>query len=104
MSCYRLSRQADADLDEIAEHIAADNADAADRVLNALSETFVALARSPGIGQRREDLRPGLRVFPATRPAHNYVVFYYPIPDGIEVATVLHGHRDWIGLFEQGER
>lgn len=52
----------------------------------------------------REDLRHGLRVFPAKRPAHHYVIFYYAIPQGIEVVTVLHGHRDWIGLFEQGER
>jgi toxin ParE1/3/4 len=104
MSSYRLSLQAESDLDEIAEHIAANNPDAAERVLDALCETLITLARSPGIGQLREDLRPGLRVFPAMRPAHNYVIFYYVVAEGIEVATVLHGHRDWLGLFERGER
>lgn len=30
--------------------------------------------------------------------------FFYPIPDGIEVSAVIHGSRDWIGVFTRDER
>jgi len=33
-----------------------------------------------------------------------FVVFYYVIPDGIEVAGVVHGSRDIEGLFRRGEK
>lgn len=104
MSRYRLARQAEADLDEIVDYISVDNPDAALRVLDALQATFRSLASHPGIGQKRDDLRPGLRVFPGGSPAHRYVVCYYSINDGIEIATVIHGSRDWRGLFLRGER
>jgi len=104
MSRYRLSRQADEDLDEIATFISNESPQAAEDVLNAMYDTLVSLANHPDIGLSRDDLRPGLNVFPARRPANNYVICYYLIPEGIEVATILHGRRDWAGLFERGER
>ncbi|MEZ6059361.1 MAG: type II toxin-antitoxin system RelE/ParE family toxin [Planctomycetaceae bacterium] len=104
MSRYRLSRQADDDLEAIADWIARQNPAAADKVLDALLGSIRNLARNHGSGSLRDDLRPGLRIFPAKRPAQNYVICYYEIPDGIEVSTVLHSRRDWIGLFERGNR
>ena len=104
MSCYRLSRLANADLEEIVDFIAAENPEAAVHVLEKLHETFALLAREPGVGLLRDDLHRNLRIFTPSRPAHNYVVFYYPIPDGIEVADVIHARRDWIGMFTRGER
>ena len=104
MSTYRLSKQAEEDLEKITDDIAADNPAAAEEVIEAILRSLQTLARSPGIGQCRDDLRPGLHVFPAKRPAQNYVICYTPIDDGIEVTTVLHGRRDWFGLFERGER
>jgi toxin ParE1/3/4 len=56
------------------------------------------------MGSLREDLYPNLRMFVAKKPAQNYVVFFYPIPDGIEVSDVIHGARDWVGMFARGER
>ena len=42
------------------------------------------------MGQQRDDLRPNLRSF-----THgNYVAFFYPMAEGIEVAAVVHGARD----------
>jgi len=101
MSHYRLSRQADQDLDEIAEYIARESPDAAWRVLEGLHDTLVLLSKNPDLGRLRDDLRPNLRLFPA---AQNYVICYYPLRDGIEVATIIHGRRDWAGLFERKER
>lgn len=104
MNVVRLSHQAEEDLNEIADYIANSNPHAADDVIEALFRTLQTLAANSGIGQSRDDLRPGLHVFPARHPAHNYVVCYFLIEGGIEVATVLHGRRDWLGLFERGER
>jgi toxin ParE1/3/4 len=104
MSHYRLSRQADRDLDAIADYIADFNPAAAYDVLDKLHDTFAFLASNPEVGTLREDLRPSLRVFTPERPAHNYVVFFQPRADGMEVITVIHGARDWESMFDRGER
>jgi len=52
-------------------------------------------ARNPSMGQSRDDILPGLRLF-VVRP---YVVFYYPVDDGIRVLRVIHGARDYPALF-----
>lgn len=100
MNGYRLSANADQDIEEIWEYIALHNPSAADRQLDLFHEHFARLSANPGLGQRCEDLRPGLRLF----PVGNYVVFYYPQDNGIEVAAVIHGARDIDSLFRRGER
>ena len=52
-------------------------------------------ARNPLMGERRDDLISGIRIF-AVRP---YVVFYHVLDDGIRVARVIHGARDYPALF-----
>ena len=98
MSRYRLSKNAEANLEEIA--IGPGNAVA---ILEVLHDTFRVLADHPNVGTLREDLLPGIRVFSPPKPANDYVVFFYPVPDGIEVANVIHGSRDWIAMFARGE-
>ena len=56
MSAYVLGSDADLDLNDIWEYIAADSVDAADRWVGKLFEAFEALARTPGMGPTREDL------------------------------------------------
>jgi toxin ParE1/3/4 len=90
--------QAHLDLVEIGVYIAEDNLEAALRLLDAMQAKFQLLARSPELGRKREELAPGLRSFPA---AHNYLVFYKPIDNGIEIIRVLHGSRDIEPLFGQ---
>ena len=104
MTAYRLSRQADRDLDEIEEYISADNPQAAERVIAALYESFAFLARHPRSGRKRDDLIPGICVFPARKPADKYVIFYYDQENGIEISDVIHGARDWQGMFSRGDR
>lgn len=48
------------------------------------------LAATPKAGRSRPELEPSMRSF----VVGNYLVFYRVCPDGIEVARVLHGHRD----------
>jgi len=96
MRQIRLSPQSQRDLEEIEEYISRDNPDAADRVVLHIGEEFEVLCRQPGIGRERSDLVPNLRGF----PVGNYVIFYYPAKDGIEVVRILHGARDIGELFE----
>jgi toxin ParE1/3/4 len=42
------------------------------------------------MGAERSDLATALRSW----PLDNYLIFYKPLPDGIEVLRVLHGARD----------
>ena len=56
MSGYILSVDADLDLDDIWEYIAADNIDAADRWIEKLFDAFELLGQTPGMAHRREDL------------------------------------------------
>ncbi len=99
MSHFRLSRQADARLDYISDHIARDDPAAAIRVLDTLLETFQSLAANPSLGNRRDDLRPGLFVFSPRPPAHNYVICYYEIRNGIEIGHIFHGSQNWLDVF-----
>jgi len=102
MSRFRLSRQASADIRAIWDYlgVAKDDPTAAHRQVETLFERFQLLATHPLMGQSREDLRSGLRAF----AAGSYVILYYPMKDGIQVAGVVHGARDIESMFERGER
>ncbi len=78
------------DLAEIWSFIADDSEANADRFLVALEDKLKLLATQPRMGRQRDELIPGLRSFPYGR----YVVFFFSLPDGIDVVRVLHGARD----------
>jgi toxin ParE1/3/4 len=82
--------QVDLDLDSIWDFIANENVTAADRVLDRIGEVLDMLIRNPLAGRQRQELTPGLRSF----PAGNYIVFYLPLDDGIEVVRILSGFLD----------
>ena len=88
--------QAEEDLFEIGLYIARDNPVAADRLLDTIEQKLDLLARQPMVGSDCSYLAEGLRRF----PIGNYVVYYRPFPDGIEVVRVLHGARDADSLFQ----
>jgi toxin ParE1/3/4 len=81
---------AEADLETIYDYIATDNAAAAAKLVARLEELATRLAETPGMGRARAELLPKLRSF----PFGNYVLFYRPTEDGIEIVRVLHGGRD----------
>ena len=95
MSLYRVSRQARADLDDLWLYIAADNRSAADRCIDQLIAKFQTLATQPEMGRSRPELAESLR----SLPVGNYVIFYRPMQDGIEVVRILSGFRDMPSLF-----
>lgn len=73
------------------------------RFLRAAESTLAMLAGMPGMGTRYEPDEPlhaGLRYFPIARH-RKFLVFYRPLPDGIEVLRVLHGARQIAGILAE---
>jgi toxin ParE1/3/4 len=70
-----------------------------------MDETLKLLARMPRVGKQRTAVDPslkGLRSWSVKR-YRNYLIFYLPFDDGIDVIRVVHGSRDLprvIGLHE----
>lgn len=96
MASLALSEFVEPELSAIWRIIAFDNIDAADRFLEAAYTTFCELARMPGMGRLRRFSQariPDLRSF-RVKGFENYLVFYIPVTDGVEVLHVLHGARD----------
>jgi antitoxin ParD1/3/4/toxin ParE1/3/4 len=91
MTGYVLSVDADLDLDEIWEYVAADNIGAADRWIGKLFDAFEALARTPGMGHKREDLTHYPVLF---WPVGSYLIIYRAERRPIEVVAVTQGSRD----------
>jgi toxin ParE1/3/4 len=98
MSEFRLSPEAEAELDGIWVHIARESGDIdiATRVLESLTERFWLLARYPYMGRRRDDdLRPGLRSF----TTDDYVIIHSILADDVVlILHVVHGSRDLVVL------
>ncbi len=84
------SPQTEIDLTAIWDYIAADNPRAADTLLVRIEATFDMLAETPFAGRDRSELRAGLRSF----PIGNYLIFYMPTPNGVDVVRVMHGRQD----------
>lgn len=62
----------------------------ADHSIDNITERFWLLAQRPHIGRARDDLRPGLRSF----PAGDYVILYRTDGKNALILHVMHGSRD----------
>lgn len=91
------------ELAEIWDLIAIDNFDAANRFLELARKTLNQLAQMPEMGRPRFFRHARLKHLRSFRVEHysNYLIFYGPIPGGIEVFHILHGARDIERFFEQ---
>jgi len=81
---------------ECADFISRESLDAGLRFFEAAEATFGKLADAPGMGRplASADIRlVGIRVWPVAG-FPNYLIFYRPVSDGIEVIDVLHAARD----------
>ena len=91
MPQYRIAEAARADLDALWLYVAEQGGlDAADRLIDAITERFPLLAANPGMGRERNELAPGLRSF----PVGDYLIFYRRARGRIDIVRVLHGSRD----------
>lgn len=98
MARLLLDRDAEADLRQIVHHLGVEQLRpvTARKVAARIRRECERFAQNPLMGESREDLLPGIRLF-TVRP---YVVFYFPLDDGIHVARIIHGARDYPSLFK----
>lgn len=82
--------QAEIDLVELWRYIAADDTDAADRLVDRINARMLELAVCPFSGRSRDDLYPRLR----SVPVGNWVVFYMVDEVQVDIVRILHGARD----------
>ena len=81
--------QAELDAIEIWVHIARRDPNAADRLVDRLTEMLDLLATQPMMGRAADHLLPGLRSI----PVRDYLIFYRPDEEGIMVVRIIHGAR-----------
>lgn len=62
----------------------------ADRYLRRLNDAIGYLAQQPLMGRARPEVAEGIRSF----PFDEYVIFYLPLEDGIELVRVIHAKLD----------
>ncbi|NJL10849.1 MAG: type II toxin-antitoxin system RelE/ParE family toxin [Calothrix sp. SM1_7_51] len=95
MSNYSFSDEAIQDLDEICEYIARTNPKAASNLFDEIRKKCKLVAGFPNMGKNYGKLASNLRGF----VMDDYIVFYYPQPNGINVTRVVSGCRDLESLF-----
>ena len=95
MNSLYFSPPAVQDLDEIRAYIAEDDPNAASRFVQSIEAICAILAENPMLGRLRTELAPSLRSF----PVGNYMLFYLPSEEGIEIVRVVSGFRDVDALF-----
>jgi toxin ParE1/3/4 len=105
VSPAKISRRAQRDLEEIRDHIATEDPEAAERVWQAFLDTADLLARNAEIGRHILNASPrhaDVRWFVVPR-FRNYLLFYRPVRDTILVLRILHASQDWTRFFRKRE-
>ena len=91
MSGYRLSKDAERDLVEIARYVAEKaSLEIAEHLLTEIIETIIAVAGHPGMGREEERYGKRMRSFPSQK----YKIYYRARRGGILVLHIFHGARD----------
>jgi plasmid stabilization system protein ParE len=96
----RLSPLVPADLEEIAEYIAADSPRHALRVLRLLRAKMKEVAKRPELYRLRPELGADARL--AT--VGNYAILFRIRRDSVRVERVVHGARDLLPTLDESDR
>lgn len=99
MSNYLFTDAAVKDLDRICEYIARQNSRAASQLFDAIRKKCKLVADFPNMGKSYSKIAVNLRGF----VVEDYIVFYYPRKDGIDIVRVINGYRDFETLFLEEE-
>jgi len=91
MKRFVLTPRAKQDVNDIWDFIAADNMEAADRVLDALETAMLKLAKNPSIGHWREELADKGHRFVLV---YSYLIVYRNETKPLQIIRVLHAARD----------
>ena len=87
---YAFHPDAEADLTEIWEYIAADDVNAADRLIEEIEDGLNKIARFPNLGRRRPDLTSRPLRFLRVR---DYLIAYAPGRRPLWIIAIIHGVR-----------
>ncbi len=85
------------DLIDIYEYYVQRNETTARRFLEESRQAFDLILQMPGIGRRWNSpiaAMKNLRVTSISRRFNDYVIFYRPVTDGIQIIAIIHGARD----------
>jgi toxin ParE1/3/4 len=98
---YRISEDAERDLDEIFLY-SADRAslEAADRIIDRITERFWLLGEHPNAGNLAGNIAPGVKCFPAGK----YLIYYRNTRRGTDILHIFHGARDQRGARKHVKR
>jgi plasmid stabilization system protein ParE len=92
---YVLSEDAETDLDELVEFVAADSIEAARRLLGDLDQAMLQLAEIPHMGHVRAELaETDVRFW----VVHSYLIVYRAEVTPIQVLRIISGYRDLVEL------
>ncbi|MCP9495539.1 MAG: type II toxin-antitoxin system RelE/ParE family toxin [Pyrinomonadaceae bacterium MAG19_C2-C3] len=97
MPIVKVADAAEEDLKEIWAYIAERNTEAASKFIKEITGRFAVLRDYPQMGREQHNLLVNLRSF----AVKDYIIFYQPFEDGIEILRVLHGARDIESIFER---
>jgi toxin ParE1/3/4 len=95
MNRYEIDRQAIDDIRSIYRHIACENVSAAENTVARIYAVFDLLITQREMGQRRDDLLPGVRAM----TCGNYVILFKPADYGIDVLQIVHAAQDMKSAF-----
>jgi len=88
---YRVSKDAQRDLDEIFVYCAKRaGLRVADRLIDSIIDRFWILGEHPDAGRPSEDIAPGVRCFPAGK----YLIYYRKMRRGTDILHIFHAARD----------
>lgn len=90
-----LSELARSDLKGILQYVSQNDVNAAQRLIRELSNKFDLLEANSALGRSRDEFLINLRSFPHKK----YVIFYFPIENGVEIFRVIDARRDIETLF-----
>jgi plasmid stabilization system protein ParE len=91
MKRFILTPRARQDVNDIWDYIANDNIEAADRVIDALDNAMIKLAKNPGMGHRRDELTDKRHRFLLV---YSYLIVYRHETKPLQIIRILHAARD----------
>lgn len=104
---YVVRPRADRDIDQIADDLTERaSLDVGLSFLSEVYETLALIAAQPGIGWRCKVAHSRLsaaRTFRVSERFDDYLIFYQPYQDRIEVLRIIHGAQDLIALFAEDD-
>lgn len=97
MAKVEISPLAESDLENIWGYFSEYSLESAKQIIREFGQKFDLLSENSKLGRSCDEFILNLRSFPHKK----YIIFYFPIENGIEVFRILHGAREIEDLFKR---